>query len=240
MKLLPHLLLGSALLMSVQASQAAIALDRTRAIFNGDQKSISLNINNENKQLPYLAQAWLEDKDHKKITSPLTVVPPVQRLEPGTKSQISISGTPALASLPQDRESVFYFNVREIPPRSDKANVMQIALQTKIKVFYRPKAIVPAMGDVWQEKVTLTKTSGGYMIDNPTPYYVTVLSISGKPYGQSSKNFQASMIAPKSSQQVTSAVYDTPYVTFVNDYGGRPELKFACSGAACHFVPTKA
>ena len=58
MKLKQTLSLSFVLLLSAQAAQAAIALDRTRAIFEGTQKSISLNIRNDNTQLPYLAQSW--------------------------------------------------------------------------------------------------------------------------------------------------------------------------------------
>ncbi|MEG2569159.1 MAG: fimbria/pilus periplasmic chaperone, partial [Acinetobacter sp.] len=138
MKIIYSVALGGALMLSVQAVQAAIALDRTRAILDGGEKAIALTIRNDNPHLPYLAQAWLEDLEGHRITGPLIAVPPVQRVEPATKSQISISSLPSVSTLPQDRESAFYFNVREIPPRSDKANVMQVALQTKIKVFYRP------------------------------------------------------------------------------------------------------
>lgn len=59
MKLKQTLSLGFVLLLAAQAADAAIALDRTRAIFDGSQKSISLNIRNDNTQLPYLAQSWL-------------------------------------------------------------------------------------------------------------------------------------------------------------------------------------
>ncbi|MGT3194634.1 fimbrial biogenesis chaperone, partial [Yersinia enterocolitica] len=85
------------------------------------------------------AQAWIENEKHEKITTgPIVVTPPVQRLEPGEKSMVRLSSTPEINKLPQDRESLFYFNLREIPPKSEKANVLQIALQTKIKLFYRP------------------------------------------------------------------------------------------------------
>ncbi len=61
-------------------------LDRTRAIFNGDEKSMTLNIANDNKQLPYLARAWVENEKKKKITTgPIIATPPVQRLEPGSR-----------------------------------------------------------------------------------------------------------------------------------------------------------
>ena len=47
---------------------------------------MSLSVSNQNKQLPYLAQGWLEDEQGNKIQSPLTVLPPVQRIEPGKPS----------------------------------------------------------------------------------------------------------------------------------------------------------
>lgn len=96
---------------AAQASLAAVSLDRTRVIFTGGEKSVSLSISNQNTQLPYLAQAWIENEQAEKITSPLVVVPPIQRLEAGANSQVKIQGLPELAGLPQDRESLFYFNL---------------------------------------------------------------------------------------------------------------------------------
>ena len=55
-------LMAVACLSAVPAAQAAISLDRTRAIFNGGEKSMTLNVANDNKQLPYLAQAWIENE----------------------------------------------------------------------------------------------------------------------------------------------------------------------------------
>lgn len=233
-----QIVLGCMLAIGAQASHAAIGLDRTRAIFDGNEKSISLNIRNDNTRLPYLAQAWLEDLKGNRINTPLMAVPPVQRVEPGAKSQIRVSSLPDVAKLPQDRESVFYFNVREIPPRSEKPNVMQVALQTKIKLFYRPKAITPSPNDVWQEKLVLTKTTNGYKIENPTPFYITVIGLSGSKLSVD-KKFKTTMIEPKSSMAVTSGHYDSPYLTYINDYGGRPALKFTCQGSVCNAQPTK-
>ncbi|MDM3762337.1 fimbria/pilus periplasmic chaperone, partial [Proteus mirabilis] len=73
-----------------------------------------------------------------KIETPLIVLPPSQRIAPGHKSQVKVQSLPDIAQLPLDRESVFYFNLSEIPPRSDNPNVLQIALETRIKLFYRP------------------------------------------------------------------------------------------------------
>lgn len=215
------------------SANSAIALDRTRAIYPGDAKAIIVNISNDNKKQPYLAQAWLENEAGEKINSPFVVSPPLQRVEPGKKSVLKISKTPDAKLLPQDRESVFYFNVREIPPRSDKPNVMQLALQTKIKLFYRPESIIPEKNTRWDNKLVLYKVNGGYKIENPTPYYMTVIGIGGADISSSDKHFTPQMIKPKSSAIFKTKVLAKPYVRTINDFGGKPKLGFTCNGDRC-------
>ncbi|MCP0803000.1 fimbria/pilus periplasmic chaperone, partial [Salmonella enterica subsp. enterica serovar Kentucky] len=145
------------------AAQAAISPDRTRLVFKGDDKSISVDLKNASEKMPYLAQSWIEDEKGVRISSPLTVVPPVQRIEAKSIGQARIQGMPGLAALPQDRESLFFYNVREIPPKSDAPNTLQIALQTRIKLFYRPVSLakVDPMNP-WQYDVVLEKKEGQY------------------------------------------------------------------------------
>jgi len=218
---------------------AAIALDRTRVVFNGGDKTISLNIKNENKELPYLAQGWIEDIDGNKVESPLTVLPPVQRVEAGESSQVKIQSLPDVARLPQDRESVYYFNLREIPPRSTEPNVLQIALQTRIKLFYRPKALYATRTDLenpWQEKITLTRKGDAYEVNNPTAYFVTIVDASSRIGGDTVGQFEPLMVSPKASGMLkgsAGAMGAKPVLTYINDYGGRPKLTFSCAGTTC-------
>ncbi|WIF62916.1 fimbria/pilus periplasmic chaperone [Enterobacter cloacae] len=224
------------------SSWAAIALDRTRVIVNGTDKAVALNVSNQNKQLPYLAQGWIEDAQGNKITSPLVVLPPIQRIEPGEKSQVKIQILPAANLLAQDRETLYYFNLREIPPKSDKPNTLQIALQTRIKLFYRPVSIVASRADLatpWQEKLTLTRQGDRYRVINPTPYFVTLVDANAKG-GKSVAGFEPLMIAPRASAELkvsASMLGEAPVLTYVNDYGGRPTLTFSCSGTDCQVVP---
>ncbi|MEQ4655417.1 fimbria/pilus periplasmic chaperone [Providencia rettgeri] len=229
-----HSFLG--LLGLIQIAEAAVSLDRTRIIFDGENKSISLNITNNNKQLPYLAQGWIENEESKKITSPLIVLPPIQRLEPGKSSQIKIESLPEIKNLPQDRESLFYFNMREIPPKSDKPNTLQIALQTKIKLFYRPETITPQKNSKpWQEKLQLEKKGDTIFIKNPTPYYVTIINAASNA-NTDAKDFNPIMIAPFGEENIgmtNSQLGNTPVITYINDYGGRPQLSFICKNTVC-------
>ena len=218
---------------------AAIGLDRTRVVFDGSKDAASMTITNNNTQLPYLAQGWIEDEQGNKTTSPLIVLPPVQRLEPGKKSQVKVQALPAVKSLPQDRETVYYFNLREIPPRSDKANSLQIALQTRIKLFYRPASIVPSQqerSDPWQKQLILTREADDFQVNNPTPYYITLIDARSSKEGKTSPGFEPLMVPPKGTLKLgvsAAALGSKPWLTYVNDYGGRPALAFSCTGNTC-------
>ncbi|EKT60326.1 molecular chaperone [Providencia sneebia] len=156
---------------NIQFTFAAINVDRTRIIFTGQHKSVSLVLNNQHKTLPYLAQSWIEDEKGNKVSEPFTVLPFIQRIEPNTKSQLKITKTHGLDKLPQDRESLFYFNVREIPPISEKENVMQIAIQSRLKIFYRPSQIENNSDKAWAEVLKYTRHKDNLFIENPTSYY---------------------------------------------------------------------
>jgi P pilus assembly chaperone PapD len=229
-------------LLTASSAMAAISLDRTRVIINGEEKSVSLAISNSNEKLPYLAQAWLEDAQGTKINSPFAVLPPVQRVEPGAKSQIKVQALPAANLLAQDRESLFYFNLREIPPKSDKPNTLQLALQTRVKLFYRPAALVrdgAQAGVPWQEEITLTRRGDRWQVTNPTPYYVTLVEGAPTLTAKGVSNFTPLMVAPKSEGTLAvpaAALGSAPVLTYINDYGGRPKLSFSCQGDLCRVV----
>ncbi len=227
----------TALLMTSQAAHAALALDRTRAILDGGEKSLSMSVTNQNRELPFLAQAWVEDGQGKKLTDPLVALPPVQRIEPGSKTQVKVQASASMNTLPQDRESLFYFNLREIPPKSSKPNTLQLALQTRIKLFYRPAPLAVNPNDKpWQEKVTLTREGGKFVANNPTPYFVSIIDAAATEIGNAQKGFKPVMIAPKSSAPLSvdaGALGNSPVLTYINDYGGRPKLIFACAGNTC-------
>ena len=68
-------------------------------------KSISVTLRNNDPKLPYLAQSWIEDEKGNKISSPLTVLPPVQRIDSMMNGQVKVQGMPDINKLPADRES---------------------------------------------------------------------------------------------------------------------------------------
>lgn len=234
---------GLLLAAAVDSAWAGVALDRTRLIINDNDRSVSANLSNTSSTTPFLAQSWVEDASGAKVTSPLMVLPPLQRINGGQKGIARVTKTSGIAALPQDRESLFYLNVREIPPKPDKPNVLQLAMQSRIKLFYRPSAIVPPEpGAVWQNQVVFHKKGRQWSVENPTPYFVTVIGLSRKPEAEGSgrlTDFPGMMVAPKSSMdfKVTDASISQFTMMYVNDFGGHPELKYRCTGDTCRALP---
>ena len=218
---------GLFFIAQINASWAGIALDRTRMIITGDARSVSANLTNTSPSIPFLAQSWVEDAHGTKITSPLMVLPPLQRINGGQKGIARVTKTSGINALPQDRESLFYLNVREIPPKPDKPNVLQLAIRSRFKFIYRPAGL--GNRDAAAEKLTLTASGSSLAINNPTPFYITVSRISRD--GGKALNSKTVMLAPQSSQTValSSAVNrgETLTVNNINDYGADVAVKVA-------------
>lgn len=106
-------------------------MDRTRLVYNAADKSTAITLTNESKTLPYLAQSWVEDDKGKKADEMLIALPPLQRIEAGDKSQVRIVKGVKAESLPTDRESLFYFNTREVPPKSEKKMLCKLRFRVE-------------------------------------------------------------------------------------------------------------
>ncbi|WP_407251432.1 fimbrial biogenesis chaperone [Klebsiella oxytoca] len=225
--------MGALMLAAVSGTaQAGVSLDRTRLIITGKDSSASANLTNTSPDIPFLAQSWVEDSKGNKITSPLVVLPPLQRINGGQKGVARVTKTDGINQLPQDRESLFYLSVREIPPKPDKANVLQLAMQSRIKLFFRPTAIIPkSKSEIWQDQVVFQKSGNKMTAQNPTPYYITIIGLS-RVKGEKITKFPGIMVAPKSSLEfsVTDGGVREFAMMYVNDYGGHPELKYRCEG----------
>lgn len=228
------------LVMISGTAEAAISIDRTRVIVYSDDNSSPVNVINHSKKLPYLVQTWLENEKEEKINSPLTALPPLQRVEKDTTVQIRVVPLPEAAKLPQDRESLFYFNLQEIPPKSDKQNAIQFALRLKIKLFYRPKELKSLAEDIWQEKLDLIPSEQGLKLVNPTPFYIILPEVMS---GKKSLLAQDESVTlkPKSDLLLTDIKPKSQKIQlkYINDYGAYIGLNYTCTVTICTKDKTK-
>ena len=219
---------------------ATVSPDRTRIIFNASAKSVSVRLINQSKTDPYLAQSWIEDKAGKKTREFISPVPPLLRIEPEEQAQVRLMAQQNLSRLPADRESLFYYNMREIPPKSEQKNVMQIAMQSRLKLFWRPKAIELKEGQfVPLDKVVISRASGTLQFKNSSPYYITVgyIGLNGKTLLPGAESV---MIEPfgQASQSLANLPAEFQ-VGYISDYGGLEMFKVSCNAVqpACQSKP---
>lgn len=231
------MLLISALSFSL-AGHAAINVDRTRIIMNSGQKSLSVILTNENSRLPFLAQSFIEDSKGKR-TDMLIALPPLQRIDAGKKSQVRIIQSPGgrTNTLPQDRESLFWFNVREIPPTpSTDVNVLQMAVQSQLKLFWRPDTIKKSNNETPETLLEVIGHNGFATLKNPTPYYITVAWLGTNRKSPIKGFIEPVMVAPFSSAPL-KAVFPSGLrsllVGYINDYGGLKINTYNCTALVC-------
>jgi len=164
-------------------AQAATSLSHTRLVLSPGQPEVSPRVMNEGKQ-PVLLQLWFDtgtrDADPRAIVVPFVVVPPVLRLEPGATKRLRIMYT-GHASPPADRESVYWLNVLEIPPKTGQADAdrLQISFRTRVKVFFRPASlrVAPHPHEALQFELRRQGERQTLRITNPTPIHQTLLDL---------------------------------------------------------------
>jgi len=227
------LAIGTCLALLIQASaHAALTISSTRVIQPSDRQSTSIVVGNPS-QRAYAAQAWINtEADDNTTAVPLIASPALFRIDPAGEQTVQLNRLPN--NLPQDRESVFYFNLQEIPQADDKTdNTLTIALRTRIKVFYRPTQLKGRPQDHLQDLAWSVQTLEGkphLVVDNPSPYYFTFNQLTLRSAKGSEKIDGRKMAIPMGRQTYplkTSTVQDGLKVDFttINDYGGlTPEL----------------
>ncbi|VAC23144.1 putative pili assembly chaperone [Enterobacter hormaechei] len=131
---------------------------------------------------PALVQSWIDDGDINSTPEtanvPFLLSPPVIKVNEHNGQQLRIKKLPS--SLPADRESVFFLNVLDIPPRPENLqnqNTVQLAIKSRIKLFYRPAALKGTLDDA-VAKLTLAADGDRFRITNNSPFHITVANIS--------------------------------------------------------------
>lgn len=223
-----------------QSIFAGVTIDGTRVIFPSNAKSVSVQLRN-GLSTPALVQTWIDNGDINQIPHadkiPFVLTPPLSRVEPNKGQIIRIipTGSP---SLPQDHESLFWFNMLDIPPDNleySGKNILTFNVRTRIKLFYRPANLKMQLNKAYSSiKVNYNRVSKEITLDNPTPYFITItqMDFDSKAQNQNASYNQAVMLNPYSQQALTNFTVDFLPEKFsyqiVNDLGGNQsfETKF--------------
>lgn len=215
---------------------ASIVLTGTRVIYPAEQKYVNVQLTNVGEH-PALIQSWIDDGNDKatpdQVKTPFIITPPIFRVEKQSGQTLRITYTGS-ERLPEDRESIFYLNVLEIPPKptftgnEESQNYLQIAVRTRVKLFYRPNKLTISPQDAYSKVQWRFVPSAGknkLSAHNPTPYFITFNQIAvGQ--GKNTKTVKATEMIPPFSDY-TFELNGAPvagsqvYWTVINDYGGK-------------------
>lgn len=210
---------------------AGISLDSTRIVFTAKDvaQGQSIGITSSSQTLyPYLVKAQvLANVDGSETKTPFSVTPSLFRLEPGSTNQIRILKTDN-QPLPNDKESVFYLRIMSLPAKDgddiaqNKAidGTLTVSTGSIIKLFYRPNDLSMTQQQS-MASLQFTQAGNGLQITNPSPYYVTLksLSINGKTV--SINTLPNQMLAPFSKMTYpTTTTTGKVMWKAINDYGG--------------------
>lgn len=215
------------------AAQAGVIVIGTRVVYPSDARDVNVRLTNSGNT-PALVQAWVDDGDPamnaETAKVPFLLTPPLARIDAAKTQTLRLIHTGQ--GLPQDRESLFWLNVLEVPPKPEEgANYLQFAIRTRIKIFYRPASLMKddsakaAETVRWQVKSTDGK-SVTLEAANSTPYYVSLSQVRPVSDGKEVGAPLNVTVPPKSTERVVVSEVegDAKRITgvkyqVINDFG---------------------
>ena len=198
-------------------SMAAFVLNGTRFIYEEGKKNLSFEVtNNANKT--YGGQVWIDNGVY------MVPQPPFFKVGAKQKQIIRVMNTDS--NLPKDRESLFWLNVQEVPPKPEvkdgEGSVLAIAMNTRVKLIYRPVSLKDGRKDA-EKHLKLEQRGNETWLKNPTPYYIAIVNVKrdGKDIPLSDSVMKGvAQLKPFSDVSLGKNVSGKISVDAVNDWGG--------------------
>ncbi|KAG1544783.1 hypothetical protein G6F50_013828 [Rhizopus delemar] len=167
-------------------SRADIAIQATRLVHQGSERMVVQRIWNQG-EVASMIQSWIDtgqgNDSPQADRLPFFVTPPLFQLEPGRNRDISVRLVDA-ASLPRDRESLYWLNILDLPASKKTADAMNIsyAVRWRVKLFHRPAGLAGAAEAAPAQLAwRMQKGEAGVVqlrAQNDTPYHINLRELS--------------------------------------------------------------
>lgn len=206
---------------------AGVNVGSTRVVYQSKEKEANLSLSNSGDDgVPYLVQSWVSHFDNRdQSADEFIITPPLFRLDANGQNILRIIATNA-QNLPSDKESLFLLNVKAIPAKSSEQqsqNVLQIALKTSIKLFYRPANLKGSLPDAVEE-LQWRAEGGKLSVHNPSGFNVVVSELL---INNSANKNMPEVIKPGSTvtTQIPLKNSDTLEFSYINEFGSTVKAK---------------
>jgi len=203
------------------AASAAVTVGATRIIYDGAANEANLTVNNSEETFPYLVQSWVSrfGNSSDESVDNFIVTPPLFRLDANSENilRIIFAGS---TEVPDDRESLFLMNVKAIPAMSDDQkgkNMLQIALKTTIKLFYRPAGLQGSPKDAIAQLKLIAKP-GLLDFNNSSNFHLVISEM--KLNGQQVIQVPDLLLPGKNFElPIHAKTGDEVLLSYIDDYG---------------------
>ena len=211
-------------LLLAGVAHAGILIDATRVIYPAGKREVTLALTSKAAD-PRLIQTWIdsgeEDTPPEAISAPFIIIPPIFRLNPNQGQSLRIIHTGG--ALPQDRESVFWLNVLEIPPKPDaRSDHIQLTVRSRLKIFYRPAGL-PGSPNEAVKQLRWRRVNNALECENPSAFNVSFNHVGLKSADASGSDRQSGMCPARGKRTFVlpvTPVSNRVFFTTIDDHGG--------------------
>jgi len=215
-------------------------MNGSRIIYAEDTKGINVEFRNSST-IPYVVQGWFDSGDENSTPengiAPFTASPGLFRIKPKNGQIMRVVFTGNAKELPNDKESVFYFNFLQIPPSNiDEGmnNKILVVMKNRVKVFYRPKGISDLSNENLKNttlKIESIAKGVEVTIENRSAYHLSIIGVTVYD-GKNELKRETKMISPFSEQKIIfygirKNNKNIISIDYINDQGARLRKEYA-------------
>lgn len=169
-------LLGLTLIFIPFITFSSVIMTGTRIIYNESSKEKAIQFSNTGKT-PYVVDISINDnKDtdiNKEKNDIFIAIPQIFKIEPHAGQIIKL--IKLADNLPNDKESVLYFNFSQIPATTEEQssqNQLALLFNSQVKIFYRPKSIENKENTL--NDLFVSKEKNRLKISNDSPFHIVI------------------------------------------------------------------
>lgn len=211
-------------------ANASVVVSGNRIIYPASANERVIQFSNTDNA-PYMIQTWT-DIDSPNSTAetadgPFVATPQLFKIAPNSGQSVRLIYT-GKGQLPNDKESVFYFNFLQIPSlkqNDSNKNKLALLITSRLKIFYRPDGLSGSPEKIAQDLKFSIKNKE-LLVTNNNAYHASFVDVSiVDAKGNLLTNIPITpMVSPKSTERWSipkSLKQDDLFINYslVNDYG---------------------
>lgn len=212
-------------------AHAQVVIEGTRIIYKESERNVTVKLMNGIEKNA-VVQVWLDDGNStaspEESTTPFIISPPLAKIPSGRNQMVRV--TFVGDKMKPDRETVYWFNMLEIPPKSNEPNVLSFAVRTRIKFFFRPKGILSTPithGEKTEWRWQQNENNAALQVFNDSPFHFSYFDLNLVVGDTPVKLDVSGMVAPFERATIDvpeikkiPTAKSTLSIKAVNDYGG--------------------